>query len=96
MNLSGPGPKEIALKVTSLRPDFRLSAVRAAQGPFEARFERDQVAGDYTVHVRALTSGIPEDQRGVVGKILLVSNDPAEPQKEVSVFALGRPYRSGT
>jgi hypothetical protein len=94
LNLREVGPKEVVLKVKSNRPDFRLDAVRVAQGPFEARFQPDQAAGSYTVSVRAIESRISDDERGVPGKILLASNDPAEPHKQVDVFALGRVNRS--
>jgi hypothetical protein len=94
LNLRELGPKEVVLRVKSSRADFRLDAVRVAQGPFEARFQPDQAAGGYTVSVRAIEGRISDDERGVPGKILLVSNDPAEPHKQVDVFAFGRVNRS--
>jgi hypothetical protein len=87
------GPKAIVLEVKSNRPDFRLDAVDVAQGPFEVRFDPSPGGRGYAVEVRAVEDRIPSGERGVLGTIVLVSNDLAEPKKEVTLFALGAATR---
>ena len=81
---------EVVLRVRSNRKDFHLDEARAVDGPFEATFEREPSSGDYLVHVRALgRDSVDAGERGFLGKVRLMSNDPAEPRKDVPVFALG-------
>lgn len=88
VDLRAPGPKSVILKVKSRRSDFRLSAVEVASGPFEASLA-GQESGAFVVNVNAVSDRMNGGERGVLGRIVLVSNDPAEPRKEVTVFALG-------
>jgi hypothetical protein len=80
--------------VTSRRGDFGLTDARIVEGPFEASFARDVAGEGYAVTIHVRLDQIPEEQRGLVGKLRLVSNDPAEPQKDVPIFALGTVNRA--
>jgi hypothetical protein len=89
-NLRDPDAQERTVTVTSARPDFRLLEAAVIAGPFQARIERGPAAmRGYVVRISVVESGIPPGERGVQGKLLLVSNDPAEPKKELPLFALG-------
>lgn len=88
-NLREPPPHERTLRVTSKRSDLKLYAVEVPEGPFEASFVRDEAHEAYSVRVRVLDAKVPEGDRGALGKLLIASNDPAEPRKIVPLFALG-------
>jgi hypothetical protein len=94
VDLRAPGPGGVVVHVSSSRADFRLDQVRAVEGPFEASFARDSGGQGYSVFVRAGGSQVPEEVRGAIGKLRLLSNDPAEPEKDVPLIALG-PLRGG-
>lgn len=94
IDLSAPGSGGVAVHVTSRRRDFRLNAIRMVAGPFEASAERDDAGRGYVVRVVVREDQVPEEQRGLLGTLRLVSNDPAEPQKDVPIFALGTARRS--
>jgi hypothetical protein len=83
------GSNRVSVFVSSRRPDFELRRVEILDGPFRAELgESDPVRGR-SVRVHALPEQIREVDRGALGRLLLVSNDPAEPAKEVPLFALG-------
>jgi hypothetical protein len=88
-NLREAPPHERILRVSSKREGFELYAVEVREGPFEASFARDEATHAYTVRVRVLDAKVPPGERGVMGKLLIASNDPAEPRKLVPLFALG-------
>jgi hypothetical protein len=94
IDLRAPGPVGVKVRVTSRRPDFRLDAARMVEGPFEASFVRDETGRAYVVNVGLRHDRLPDDQRGLLGTLRLVSNDPAEPEKDVPLFALGDANRS--
>ncbi len=83
-------PDEVTrVLVTSRRADFEVSRVEVAEGPFRAELgERDRDGGRY-VRVSAKKAEIPDDRRGALGRLVVFSNDPAEPAKDVPLFALG-------
>ncbi len=87
LDLRAPAPG-VVVRVKSSRKDFRLTAAEIPAGPFVASVEN---AGDeYAVRVNATAArGASADGRGFLGKLRLVSNDPAEPIKDVPLFALG-------
>jgi hypothetical protein len=89
IDLRAPPPVGVAIHVTSSRKDFRLDQAQMVDGPFQASFVRDQAAGGYTVHVTVADSGSSDGSRGSVGTLRLISNDPAEPRKDIQVLALG-------
>lgn len=88
-NLREPPPRERAVTVKSKRKDFVLHAADIVEGPFRAELTHDEANQRYVVQVRFVDESLPLNERGAVGKLLLVSNDPAEPRKEVPLFALG-------
>jgi hypothetical protein len=78
----------VDITVTSRRDDFHLHQAVVAEGPFSARVQRGPREGSYVVSVVA--RGAPgADARGFGGVLRLVSNDPAEPSRDVRLFALG-------
>jgi hypothetical protein len=89
IDLRAPPPAGVAIHVTSDRKDFRLDRAQIVDGPFEASVGRDAATGGYAVQVTLAPSGSNDSSRGAVGTLRLFSNDPAEPRKDVKVFALG-------
>jgi hypothetical protein len=80
------------LTVTSTRADFRLLSADVVDGPFAAVIDRGQGAGGgYAVRVSVITARLVPGEHGVMGKLVLVSNDPAEPRKEIPLFGMGAP-----
>jgi hypothetical protein len=88
-NLREAPPHERTLRVRSLRKGLQVHAVEVIEGPFRATLEPDPEGGAYSVRVRVLDDKVPEGERGALGKLLIASNDPAEPKKLVPLFALG-------
>jgi len=93
-DLRQPGRHIVELKVASTRPEFHLLRAQVAAGPFAARLAPPSSGGPRTVEIRVIESGLT-DQRGFLGKLILWSNDPAEPRKEIPLFALGAVGASG-
>jgi hypothetical protein len=100
VDLRAPEPG-VVVRVTSSRKDFQLTRAEILDGPFAAHVERDP-SGGYAVHVTPQSAARPgvdrpqpdkagpaSQQRGFLGKLRLVSNDPAEPTKDLPLFALG-------
>jgi len=80
--------RERVFPVKSLEKNFVLHQARVAEGPFTAVVNK--TADGYEVKV---TAQPPANQKGLVrGKLVLVSNDPLEPTKEVQL-TLGQPRR---
>jgi hypothetical protein len=94
IDFHAPGPIGVVMHVTSRRGDFGLTDARIVEGTFEASFARDDAGEGYAVTIHVRIDQIPEEQRGLLGKLRLVSNDPAEPQKDVPIFALGAVNRA--
>jgi hypothetical protein len=94
IDLRASGPVGATIRVTSDRKNFRLDSARIVEGPFEAKFGRDEVGHGYLVSVGVVKDRHLEEQRGLLGTLRLMSNDPAEPQKDVPVFALGAANRN--
>jgi Protein of unknown function (DUF1573) len=89
-NLRDPDGRFEILTVTSARADFRLLAADVVEGPFAAVIERGEGAGGgYAVRVSVVTARVAPGEHGVTGKLVLVSNDPAEPRKEIPLFGMG-------
>jgi hypothetical protein len=89
IDLRASGPAEVVVHVSSSRPDFRLEQARVIDGRFESTFERDPNGHGYSVRVRVDGRQVPDEVRGATGTLRLVSNDPAESQKDVPLMALG-------
>jgi hypothetical protein len=89
LDLRSPPPAKVAVHVSSSRPDFRLDQAQMVEGPFQAILVRDEAPRTYTVEVTMSDKGSDEPSRGSLGTLRLLSNDPAEPRKDIPVFALG-------
>jgi hypothetical protein len=100
-----PEAKERLLRVSSSKAGFKLKEVKVEAGPFKAKIEKSASASaagsagspsteqTYDVKVTMQEGTLPKpDASGELGKLILLSNDPLEPKKEVSLrLALGRP-----
>jgi hypothetical protein len=88
-NLREPPPHERTVQIRSRRAGLQVHAAEVTEGPFLAELQANPTAGSYSVRLRVLDDKVPEGERGALGKLLIASNDPAEPRKEVPLFALG-------
>jgi hypothetical protein len=101
---SRPESKERLLKVSSNQANFKLQSVRIESGPFKAKIEKSAkitlgaaggaaVEPTFDVRVTLQDGETPKaDASGEIGKLVLISNDPLESKKEVSLrLAAGRP-----
>ncbi len=84
-------PHVVRLSVGNSRPEFRLLRVDVTSGPFAARIAPGARDGRYTIEVQAVESAVATGERGFLGRLLLTSNDPAEPRKEIPLLAMGAP-----
>ena len=83
------GPATV-IAVSSPRADFAVSTVEIVRGPFAATFRRAPGgAAAFEITVTAQAATLPVDARGAVGTLVVVSNDEAEPRKEIPLFAFG-------
>jgi hypothetical protein len=89
VDLRAPPPVGVTVHVMSRRKDFRLADVQTLDGPFEGHITRDEVNGGYQVRVVVAPWDGKDDFRGSMGHLRLISNDPAEPRKDVEVLGLG-------
>ncbi|MDP9036170.1 MAG: DUF1573 domain-containing protein [Myxococcota bacterium] len=96
IDLTASPAASVVVRVSSRRNDFRLHQAVITEGPFEAALadaERaataDGAPPTYAVVLRVRESLVPPGARGMTGTLRLSSNDPAEPQKDVPLFALG-------
>ncbi len=82
---AGSQGQERVLQVRSKKPHFRLLRVRVLDGPFSAAIEKPE--SDAVFKVRVTWKGSPLGKRVEtgVGKLQLISNDPAEPKKLVEL-----------
>lgn len=91
-----PGPKERTVKVSSSKADFKLKDVQVQSGPFKATLQKPDAGADAAnqeIRVTMQEGATPKaDASGEIGKLVIVSNDPLEPKKEISLrLASGRP-----
>ena len=93
-NLKVSGPKYLFVQVRSSQPGFEVQAVHVTDGPFAASFEHAPEGDFFRVKVTVLDDHIEDDTRGVTGKLVIVSNDRTEPQKELPLFGLGQVNRA--
>jgi len=70
-------------------PAFVVREARVLAGPFTATVEKAG-PGLFHVQVRVNAAAVPADERGVLGRLVILSNDPTEPSKEIPLLALGR------
>jgi hypothetical protein len=93
IDLRSPPPHAVNLSVGSSRTDFELLRVEVTSGPFTAWIEPKTPNGRHMVEIETVESGVATGERGFAGRLLLISNDPAEPRKEIPVLAMGAPAR---
>jgi hypothetical protein len=87
-----PQQKERTLKVTSNKPDFKVSGVQVLSGPFKAELVKPDGGAGFEVKV-TLTGEPPKTEPGAeAGKLIITSNDALEPKKEIPIrMSSGRP-----
>jgi hypothetical protein len=90
INLRLGGQKFVDLEVKSSAPGFALNAAEVSDGPFTARVEAATEPGVFRVRVSVVEARLPDETRAATGTLRLVSNDRAEPHKEIPLFAFGR------
>lgn len=95
INLREPGLKMTTLTVRSSQPGFTVREVHVTEGPFSAAWEPSGTASEFRVKVIADQARLTESTRGVTGKLVIVSNDRTEPNKELTVFGFGKVRRAG-
>jgi hypothetical protein len=93
-NLKVSGPKYLFIQVRSSQPHFEVQAVHVTEGPFAATFEHAPEGEFFRVKVTVLYDHIEDDTHGVTGKLVIVSNDRTEPQKEMPLFGFGQVNRA--
>jgi len=84
--------RERRLEVIGLGPDFRVITARVLTGPFRASIESDgtDTDGVATIRVRVDEAAIGSStERGFLGKLRIRGNDPAQPDADVPLFAMG-------
>ena len=82
-NLRDPKARSQTLSVTSGRAGFRVLRAQIVSGPFRAAVEKGKV------RVSVDEARLPDGERGVTGKLVILTNDKTEPRKEIQLFALG-------
>jgi hypothetical protein len=90
LELSGPGPKHLVVKVTSTQPGFIVTRAEVLEGPFAASVRRGK--DGYEVEIAAVETKLVPGARGVNGRVRIHSNDRTERAKEIPLFALGAPF----
>jgi hypothetical protein len=85
----GEGHERVLL-VRSKKPNFRLLWVRVLEGPFAAAIERPESNAVFKVRV-TWNEPPPGKHAENIGKLQLISNDPAEPKKVVELKVTNLP-----
>jgi hypothetical protein len=83
--------QERVLRVWSKKPSFRLLQVRVLDGPFAAAIEKPESLAVFKVKVTWNRPPPGKHAETGVGKLQLVSNDPAEPKKLVELRIANMP-----
>ncbi len=88
LDLTQPASREKVIQVTSRRPDFRLTAARVLDGPFVATV----IESKGPARSIKLTSKLTSPPAALTtGKLVLESNDPLEPKKEIPLSLAAKP-----
>ena len=80
--------RQVELTVSSSQAGFRLRAADVLDGPFQASLVGSP-SGAYHVAVTFLRERANGEQRGTLGHLRLRSNDRSEPEKVLTLMALG-------
>jgi hypothetical protein len=89
LDLSVPGKGRTVLTVRSTQAGFALRRAEVVEGPFAAVVRR--TSDGFDVEVSIVAEKFAKATHGATGRIRIVSNDRSEPEKELQLFALGRP-----
>jgi len=89
VDLRAPGRAGVTIHVSSRRTDFRLLGARVIDGPFEASVVHADGSPDGSVVVRSAEGQALGESRGYLGKVRILTNDPAEPEKDIPLLAFG-------
>ena len=89
-NLKLSGPKVVSIEVRSSQPGFHVRGARVLEGPFAASVEGPLSDNVFHVVVRVLEHRVADESRGSLGKVLILSNDRTEPEKEIPLFGFGK------
>jgi len=91
LDLAQPASRERIIQITSRRSDFRLRGARVVEGPFEATLLPPTGAGQPSIKLTTKLTTPPATF--TQGKLLLESNDPLEPKKEVTLSLAPGPQK---
>lgn len=92
-SLRQPDGSSVIVSVTSTRKDFRLREASVTDGPFRAKVEPPDPRNESNaakVRVDVVLGALAPGTTAANGRLLLISNDPAEPHKEIPLFAMGQ------
>jgi hypothetical protein len=89
-NLHVSGDRALTITVRSTHHPFTVKSARVTEGPFAATVETQNPDGSIPITIRVKNQEIPDDARSAVGKLIIQSNDPREPSKEVPLFGSGK------
>jgi hypothetical protein len=89
-NLRISGDRATTITVKSRHPGFAVKAAKVTEGPFNATLERPTPDGSFPITVRVNNRQIPDDARSAAGKLIIQSNDPREPSKEIPLLGFGK------
>ena len=89
-NLKISGPKVVSIEVRSTQPGFEVHGARVTEGPFRASVEGRISDNAFRIQVKVLEERLTEGERGTLGKLVILSNDRTEPEKEIPLFGFGK------
>jgi hypothetical protein len=89
-NLRASGERATSITVKSSHPGFAVKSTRILEGPFTATIEKPNPDRSVPITIRVKNQEISDDARAATGKLLIQSNDPREPNKEVPLFGFGK------
>jgi hypothetical protein len=89
-NLKISGPKVVSIEVRSSQPGFEVRGVRVLEGPFAASVDGPLPDKSFRVQVKVMEERVKQETRGSLGKVMVLSNDRTEPEKEIPLFGFGK------
>jgi hypothetical protein len=89
-NLKISGPKVVSIEVRSSQPGFAVRGARVLEGPFAASVQGPVADNAFRIQVKVLEDRFSDDRRGILGKLMVFSNDRTEPEKEIPLFGFGK------
>jgi hypothetical protein len=89
-NLRRSGERAQTILVRSSHPGFAVKSARVLEGPFRATVEKPNPDGSTPITIRVKNGEISDEARAATGRLMIESNDPREPRKELPLFGLGK------